>query len=104
MAGADVTYGPDRSGYVIVSSQGDDRFAVYSTTGGNHSFGTFRLVGEGVDDVNGSDGLAVTNRVVGDHREGLLVTHDQPETGAGVVPDRGPTNFSYVHWGDVARA
>jgi 3-phytase len=54
--------------------------------------------------VNGSDGLAVTNRVVGDYREGLLVTDDEPETGAGVDPDRDPTNFSYVHWGDVARA
>ena len=79
--GVDIYYGRGRTGYVIVSSQGDDRFAVYATTGWNRSLGTFRVAGDGVDDVNGSDGLAVTNRVVGDHREGLLVTHDEPETG-----------------------
>ncbi len=54
--------------------------------------------------MNGSDGLAVTNRVVGDYREGLLVTHDEPESGADVDNDRDPTNFSYVHWGEVADA
>ena len=36
--------------------------------------------------------------------EGLLVSHDEPETGPGVDPDRDPTNFSYVHWGDIADA
>jgi len=102
--GVDIYYGPGRTGYVVVSSQGDDRFAVYATAGWNRSLGTFRVAGDGVDDVNGSDGLAVTNRVVGDYREGLLVTHDEPETGADVDPDRDPTNFSYVDWGDVADA
>ena len=102
--GVDVYYGRGKTGYVIVSSQGDDRFAVYESTGENRSLGTFRVAGAGVDDVNGSDGLAVTNRVVGDYREGLLVTHDEPESGLDVDPDRDPTNFSYVHWGEVAAA
>ncbi|WP_116951673.1 phytase [Jiangella endophytica] len=102
--GVDVYYGRGRAGYVIVSSQGDDRFAVYSTTGRNRPLGTFRVEGDGVDDVNGSDGLAVTNRVVGDYREGLLVTHDEPETGPDVDPERDATNFSYVDWGQVADA
>ncbi len=102
--GVDIYYGRGKTGYVVVSSQGDDRFAVYDTTGKNRSLGTFRVAGAGVDDVNGSDGLAVTNRVVGDYREGLLVTHDEPESGPDVDPDRDPTNFSYVHWGEVADA
>jgi 3-phytase len=101
--GVDVYYGRGRTGYVIVSSQGDDRFAVYQTMGNNRSLGTFGVAGDGVDDINGSDGLAVTNRAVGEFRTGLLVTHDEPETGPGVDEDRDPTNFSYVHWGDVAR-
>jgi 3-phytase len=42
--------------------------------------------------------------VVGDYRQGLLVTHDEPETGPGVDPERDPTNFSYVDWGEVADA
>ncbi|MCK9792733.1 phytase [Isoptericola sp. 4D.3] len=102
--GVDVYHGPGRAGYVIVSSQGDDTYAVYSTTGRNKAVGTFRVAGTGgVDDVNGSDGLAVTNRPVGDDRKGLLVTHDEPETGADVEDGRGDaTGFSYVAWDDVA--
>ena len=102
--GVDIYYGSGRTGYVLVSSQGDDRFAVYSRVGRNRSLGTFRVRGVGVDDVNGSDGLAVTNRRVGEYRKGLLVTHDEPETGPGIDPDRDPTSFSYVHWGEIARA
>ncbi|GAA1716499.1 phytase [Isoptericola hypogeus] len=102
--GVDVWHGPGRTGYVIVSSQGDDRYAVYSTTGRNRFLGSFRVAGDGVDDVNGSDGLAVTNRPVGTYDEGLLVTHDEPETGDDVEAGRGDaTGFSYVSWGDVAR-
>jgi 3-phytase len=101
--GVDIYYGPGRTGYVIVSSQGDDRFAVYATQGRNQPLGTFVVKGDGVDDVNGSDGLAVTNRPVGSYRRGLLVVHDEPETGPGVDEDRDATNFSYVDWADVAR-
>jgi 3-phytase len=102
--GVDVYYGHGATGYVIVSSQGDDRYAVYSTTGRNRSLGTFLVRGVGVDDINGSDGLAVTNRPVGRYRQGLLVSHDEPESGPGVDEDRDPTNFSLVDWGDVANA
>ena len=44
---------------------------------------------------------------VGRFRQGLLVTHDEPETWAGMTEaevDRDPTNFSYVSWGEVAKA
>jgi 3-phytase len=89
---------------VIVSSQGDDRYAVYSTTSENRSLGTFLVRGVGVDDINGSDGLAVSNRPVGQYRQGLLVSHDEPESGPGIDEDRDPTNFSLVDWAGVARA
>ncbi|WP_285100828.1 phytase [Promicromonospora sp. MEB111] len=102
--GVDIWYGPGRTGYVIVSSQGDDTYGVYALTGRNRSLGAFRVAGDGVDDVNGSDGLAVSNAPVGEYRYGLLVTHDEPETGPDVDPDRDATGFSYVHWGDVAKA
>jgi 3-phytase len=102
--GVDIYYGPGATGYVIVSSQGDDRYAVYATEGDNRVVGTFKITGVGVDDVNGSDGLAVTNRPVGPYRQGLLVSHDEPETGGGVDEERDATNFSYVGWDDVADA
>ncbi|WP_369370896.1 phytase [Promicromonospora sp. Populi] len=102
--GVDIWYGRGGTGYVIVSSQGDDTYGVYALTGKNRSLGTFRVAGDGVDDVNGSDGLAVSNAPVGEYRSGLLVTHDEPETGPDTDPERDATGFSYVHWGDVARA
>ena len=103
--GVDLYYGPGATGYVIVSSQGDDTYAVYRTQGRNDLVGTFRIAGvDGVDDVHGSDGLAVTNRPVGEYREGLLVTHDEPDTGPEVDDERDATNFSYVAWGEVADA
>jgi 3-phytase len=102
--GVDIYYGPGATGYVLVSSQGDDRFAVYTTEGRNRSRGTFKILGVGVDDINGSDGLAVTNRRVGRYVEGLLVSHDEPETGDDVDLERDPTNFSYVDWADIAGA
>ena len=101
--GVDIVYGPGRTGYVVVSSQGDSTFAVYERQGRNRPVGAFEVLGaDGVDRIDGSDGLAVTNRPVGeDYPRGLLVTHDEPET-----PDAGrdATNFSYVSWGDVADA
>ncbi|MGI5189316.1 phytase [Promicromonospora sp. CA-289599] len=104
--GVDIWYGPGRKGYVIVSSQGDDTYGVYDLRGRNRALGTFRVAGDGVDDVDGSDGLAVSNAPVGEYRSGLLVTHDEPETGPDVDPGReeDATGFSYVHWGDVAKA
>ncbi|KGN39252.1 phytase [Knoellia subterranea] len=103
--GVDLYYGAGSTGYVIVSSQGDDTYAVYDRRGNHAPLGSFRIAGTGgVDDVNGSDGLAVTNRPVGEYRQGLLVSHDEPETGSGVDPERDATNFSYVQFGDVADA
>ena len=46
----------------------------------------------------------MTNRPVGGYPQGLLVTHDEPETGADVDEERDATNFSYVAWDDVADA
>ncbi|MFF5172606.1 phytase [Micromonospora sp. NPDC000089] len=103
--GVDIYYGRGATGYVLVSSQGDDTFAVYQRQGTNRPVGSFRVKGvAGADDINGSDGLAVTNRPVGKYREGLFVSHDEPETGPDVDEERDATNFSYVSWGDIARA
>ena len=46
----------------------------------------------------------MTNRPVGEYRTGLLVSHDEPETGPGVDEERDATNFSYVSWGAIAEA
>lgn len=103
--GVDLYYGKGATGYVVVSSQGDDTFAVYERQGRHRPVGSFTIRGvDGVDDVNGSDGLAIASRPVGRFTQGLLVSHDEPETSPGVDEDQDATNFSYVQWGDVARA
>ena len=102
--GVDIYYGGGGRGYVIVSSQGSDTFVVYARAGRNRVLGSFRVDGDGVDGINGSDGLAVTNRPVGEFRTGLLVSHDEPETGPGVDEERDATNFSYISWGAIAQA
>lgn len=85
-----------------MSSQGDSTFAVYRLQGRNLPVGSFSIDGVGgADDIDGSDGLALTTQPVGRFTEGLFVSHDEPET-----PDDGrdATNFSYVSLGDIARS
>ncbi len=101
--GVDLYYGQGNTGYIILSSQGSDEFFVYARQGNNKLVGSFTVgEGNGFDAVHGSDGLAVTNRPVGDFRQGLLVTHDEPHTGAGVDEDQDPTNFHFVDWAQIA--
>lgn len=101
--GVDLYYGQGNTGYIILSSQGSDEFFVYARQGNNKLVGSFTVgEGKGFDAVHGSDGLAVTNRPVGDFRQGLLVTHDEPHTGAGVDEDQDPTNFHFVDWAQIA--
>ena len=68
----------------------------------NRSLGTFVINGVGVNDVNGSDGLAVTNRLVGDYVQGLLVSHDEPESGTdvedGTATRRASPTSTGVRW------
>lgn len=64
--------GPDGGGYLVVSSQGDDSFAVYERDGDNAYLGSFR-----VDGVESTDGLDVSTRPLGPgFPRGLLVVQD----------------------------
>lgn len=90
-----------RDGYLLVSSQGDNRFYVYDrrTTEPVSSF----VVEDGptVDGAEHSDGAAAVNAALPGYPQGLLVVHDgengPDETGAdGEV--RPNANFKYVDW------
>ena len=87
-------------GYVLVSSQDDDRAAVYDRRRGNDPVARL-AVSDGIgDEVNGSDGLAVTTTALPGYAGGLLVLHGEPHIPADA--DRDATNFHYVSWARVA--
>ncbi|SDJ97308.1 phytase [Microbulbifer yueqingensis] len=87
-------------GYLVVSSQGNDTYALYSRDG-NQFVGRFRVganLARGIDGSSQTDGLEVTSAALGEaYPEGLLVVQD----GRKRMPT-GPQNFKLVSWADIA--
>ena len=85
---------------MLVSSQGDSTFAVYTREGDNSYIGSFRIVANGaIDAVTGTDGIDVANLPLGDSfPQGLFIAHDNSNSGAGA------SNFKYVPWDAIAQA
>jgi len=109
--GLTIYYGPEGSGYLLASSQGDSTYAVYDRAGENAYLGRFAVGGkEGIDPANESDGADLINVALGDaFPYGLLVVQDganDPQVAA--VDDEElenrSTNFKFVPWEDVANA
>jgi 3-phytase len=98
--GVTIYYNSDRTGYLIVSSQGNSTFAVYTREGSNSYLGSFEVGANGsIDAVSGSDGLDVTNFPLGSgFPSGLLVVHDNANSGAAA------SNHKFVRWESVANA
>ena len=90
----------DRS-YLVVSSQGDDSFAVYHIEDSNRYLGSFRVDDDPevqIDGVQETDGLDVTAYALGSQfPQGLLVVQD----GKNRHP-RENQNFKLVDWREVA--
>ena len=93
--------GPNRSGYLIASSQGSDEFAVYERTEDNAYIGSFKIgAGNGIDAVSGTDGLEVTSVSMGpEFPGGLVVVQDDENT----EPNE-PQNFKLIPWSTVEAA
>ncbi len=93
--------GPNRSGYLIASSQGNDQFAVYERTEDNAYIGSFTIgAGNGIDPVTGTDGLEVTSVSMGsEFPGGLVVVQDDENT----EPNE-PQNFKLIPWSTVEAA
>lgn len=90
-------------GWLVVSSQGSDSFAVYDIRPPFAQRGTF-VIGTnaalGIDGVSETDGLDLTPaNLGGPYRDGLLVVQD----GHKRLP-HGPQNFKLVPWRDVEKA
>lgn len=88
-------YQLDEQSYLVVSSQGNNRYAVYALNDNNRLLGTFAIginPARHIDGVSETDGLEVTSVALGeDFPEGLLVVQD----GRNVLPNA-PQNFKLV--------
>jgi 3-phytase len=101
--GVSIYYGASGKGYVIVSNQGEDNYAVYRREDANAFVGKFHVVANeslGVDGSSETDGLDVVSYPLGaEFPAGLLVVQD----GRNLMP-AARQNFKYASWGDVMKA
>ena len=90
-------------GYLVLSSQGNDTYAVYRREGDNAYVGSFAVVADGargIDGISETDGLDVSSRNLGPGFEhGAMVAQD----GRNVLPIENQ-NYKYVSWDAIARA
>jgi 3-phytase len=90
-------------GYLVVSSQGNDTYAVYRREGRQEYLGSFAVVidGErGIDGISETDGLDVSSRNLGQGFEsGAMVAQD----GRNLMPVENQ-NYKVVPWSAIAAA
>lgn len=91
----------DGRGYLVVSSQGDNTYAVFERQGQNRYVGSFAIGPNpqaGIDGVSETDGLDLSSAPLPGYPDGLLVTQD----GYNVSPSENQ-NFKLVSWSAIAR-
>ena len=95
--GATIYYGPEDTGYLIVSSQGSHDYAVYGREGDNEFLSKFEIVdSRSIDATSNTDGIDVIPTPLGpSFPTGLLVVQDGDND-----PDE--NNFKVVPWDLVA--
>ena len=90
-------------GYLVVSSQGNDTYAVYRREGDHAYLGSFAVVANpslGIDGISETDGLDVSSRNLGPGFEhGAMIAQD----GRNVMPIENQ-NYKYVPWTAIAKA
>ena len=90
-------------GYLVVSSQGNNSYAVYRREGDQAYLGSFSVIADaakGIDGISETDGLEVSSANLGPGLEnGALVAQD----GRNVLPVE-TQNFKVVPWKAIAEA
>lgn len=93
----------DGRGYIIVSSQGNDSYAVYRREGDRAYLGSFVVAADpvrGIDGISETDGLDVSSRNLGPgYEHGAMVAQD----GRNVLPAENQ-NYKIVPWKTIADA
>ncbi|MEC9410749.1 MAG: phytase, partial [Pseudomonadota bacterium] len=99
--GMSIYHGTETS-YLVVSSQGDDSYVLYSSEAPYEYVGRFNIAmnaAAGIDGASETDGLDVTSAALGsNYPDGLLVVQD----GRNVMPAENQ-NYKLVSWSDIAR-
>ncbi len=113
LEGLAIYYGPNGSGYLIASSQGDSSYAVFSREGTNEYLGNF-VVGPagGIDGAEETDGLDIVSVPLGTaFPQGLLVVQDGSNSPQAIGLDNDgeevqnfSANFKFIPWQNVASA
>lgn len=89
-------------GYLIVSSQGNNSYAVYRREGDNAYLGSFSVIADpakGIDGISETDGLDVSSANLGPGFEhGAMIAQD----GRNMLPVQNQ-NFKFVPWATIAR-
>lgn len=92
-----------KRGYLVVSSQGNDSYAVFRREGNNAYVGSFQVganAAAGIDGISETDGLEVTSASAGGiYANGLMIAQD----GRNVSPPE-HQNFKLVPWSRIAEA
>lgn len=90
-------------GFILLSSQGDNSFNVYSRTDPYDYLGSFKIGHSGtIDNVNDTDGIdVVSTRLNNKYPKGLLVVQDGTNDGKKIVKRQ---NFKYVSFEEVIKA
>ena len=95
-----------KSGYLVVSSQGDNTFHLYDRRGNNRHLGVFT-----VEQTGDSDGVAITSAALGrGFPDGIVaVQNGEAEDPANTDPINGfeydgSTQFRFVDWRKIAKA
>ncbi len=101
--GVSIWHGEDGRGFIVLSNQGVDNYAVYRREGDNAFVGHFHVIadpGRGIDGVSETDGLDVSSAPLGKRfPDGLMVVQD----GRNISP-RERQNYKFVSWRDIAKS
>jgi 3-phytase len=101
--GVSIYYGANGGGFLVVSNQGEDNYAVYRREGANEYIGKFHVVANSEFDIDGAsetDGLDIVSTPLGSQfPAGLLGVQD----GRNLLP-AARQNFKYVSWQDALQA
>ncbi|MDY6821057.1 MAG: phytase [Deferribacterota bacterium] len=100
--GVTIYYSKGGSGYIIVSSQGADRFDIYNRKPPHKYVGSFKIVDnykDKIDGVSHTDGCDVINQSINNKFPyGFFIAQDDKNT----MPD-GHQNFKLVAWENIAK-